>query len=348
MSAVVGAAHFAREGWGGKTVPVLYLDCLLSPEQLEDAKITSVPHGQNTKVYSDLLRGIAFKTPLSVQDMLGSDVQDLADAAPQKRQRRGPHTAEGMGVSGGDVSTSAADPWFRADDDGADDDGEELMLLDALDEAVDAGLLAQAMQLPDQSTGHDVQHGAPSGSGSASEPVFSPAAPGPLAPPPLAQAAGSRQPRASKQARPGQNQPWGQFSIIKKGNGYQATCPYHKGTDTAPACKHFISFNPNDPTAATQCLNKLMLWCLAAPEWNRKRAHLKLRATESQLAGVTFEALEEIRNVLPAPPAASDLIPDHVLDAMEEEAEQEAPPGRGNPAATPASSGSTSSSSSSD
>ena len=68
---------------------------------------------------------------------------------------------------------------------------------------------------------------------------------------------------------------WGPFQLIRKSQGYQATCPFHRGTDTAPRCRHFVSMRSEAAEDEEMCLRILQDWCLAYSHYDRKRTHLR-------------------------------------------------------------------------
>ena len=79
-------------------------------------------------------------------------------------------------------------------------------------------------------------------------------------PPPPPSGAPPRRGQAMGVARAGRGKPWGCF-------GY-ATCPCHRGTDTARACKNFMAMRPEEEDA--MCILRLKAWCVAAPQYDRK------------------------------------------------------------------------------
>ena len=112
------------------------------------------------------------------------------------------------------------------------------------------------------------------------------------------------------------------FQFIQKGAGeaagWQATCPYHKGTPTAPQCRKFIPAISDSDEHMAAALLIAKAWCVAArdPENDRKYKHSK-----SPLEPMDEPVLETAVQLLPPPP--EEAVPDYVLDGCDE------PPRRG-------------------
>ena len=89
---------------------------------------------------------------------------------------------------------------------------------------------------------------------------------------------------------------WGPFHLIQKLTfgrlGYEATCPYHRGTDTAPKCKHFIgvSFVGEMPV----CELKIKAWCIASQNYTRKRTHMRHKPAPGDLDGGELDRIRDV------------------------------------------------------
>ena len=71
----------------------------------------------------------------------------------------------------------------------------------------------------------------------------------------------------------------------------QATCPYHRGTDTAPKCRRTMAIPTKDGLVATR--KALKVWCIMGNDYDRKYVHLQcdLTAGVDALSAFTVERL---------------------------------------------------------
>ena len=72
---------------------------------------------------------------------------------------------------------------------------------------------------------------------------------------------------------------WGVFRFTwsspeKRGphGSWQATCPYHRASHVT-GCKKSIALSSATPEDKTRCCNLLKLWCLQAPQHERRSSH---------------------------------------------------------------------------
>ena len=71
-------------------------------------------------------------------------------------------------------------------------------------------------------------------------------------------------------------EPWGPpgdpflFSIRRKAGGWEGSCPFHRGTATAPSCKKLVTVRGN-LNAAKRMIKE---WLLRAPDYDRKYTHM--------------------------------------------------------------------------
>ena len=198
--------------------------------------IEYVPHGKKAKVYKDLLKGHPYTPPPTNADRAME--LDVEIAQRRNQSRAGcERDSDSDDAEGGAGSTTHEDADVLA--------SLEEALDDLMEEAVEAPILA-------------VEGGA--------------------APP----AAGEHVSQGDQDA-PAQRiyhgGSWGPFHIVQKLTfgriGYEATCPYHRGTDTAKKCKHFIGVA--DVQEMTECEAKIKAWCIASQQYDRKRTHLRHR-----------------------------------------------------------------------
>ena len=145
---------------------------------------------------------------------------------------------------------------------------------------------------------------APMPAGAAEAPAEIPAPPPPA---PVAQG-------ISRRGRQGRGDVWGAFSLIFKVNGqtggYEATCPFHRGTATAPKCKkwHRMFAGELDHVGA---LLRAKIWCVSAMDYKRKRRHLRYIVLDDH--GLAAEDVEA-RRIDAAP---DSIMPDAMLDELE-------------------------------
>ena len=138
--------------------------------------------------------------------------------------------------------------------------------------------------------------------------------PRPQPPPPLA---GHQPVRiAGRPGRPGRGSRWGPFLLTYKAAGkgsWQATCPWHRGTEVNPRCKKTITVRAQGEDDLT--IRRLRQWCLLAarPDIITKTQHLKV-----ELPGETpsHEQLEDELAHLPPPPPWEDVLPEEALLLM--------------------------------
>ena len=71
-------------------------------------------------------------------------------------------------------------------------------------------------------------------------------------------------------------EPWGLpgapflFSLNRKADGWEGSCPFQRGTATAPLCRKLVSVR-GDLDAAKRMIKE---WLLSAPDYNRKYTHM--------------------------------------------------------------------------
>ena len=103
------------------------------------------------------------------------------------------------------------------------------------------------------------------------------------------------------------------FGIIQKrsSNGWQATCPFHRGSVTAPLCRKFIP--ATGPGEGEMAVAKAMAkeWCLHYDRYDRKHKHLNWVPPAVPRA----DAVLELQMYLVNPPS-EEPIPDAVLDGL--------------------------------
>ena len=106
------------------------------------------------------------------------------------------------------------------------------------------------------------------------------------------------------------------FEFIQKGAGWQAPCPDHNGTPTAPKCRKLIPAISDSDEHMAAALLIAKAWCVAAADTDRKHKNLKW-----PLESMDELVLETAVQLLPPPP--EEVVPDFVLDGFVE------PPRRG-------------------
>jgi hypothetical protein len=119
--------------------------------------------------------------------------------------------------------------------------------------------------------------------------------------------------------RHGKGFKWGNFHLTFKRNaglygGFQGTCYWHKGTDTALYCKKFIQCPCED--FELQTLNMIKAWCVSAPRYNRKRLHLQW-PDKPFFEHIDVAQLEVLKDT--AKPDFNDVMPDSILDEVGED-----------------------------
>ena len=131
-------------------------------------------------------------------------------------------------------------------------------------------------------------------------------------PPPPPSGAPRRRGQAMGVARAGHGEPWGCFWFVLKtsgrSRGAQVRCPFHRGTDTAPACNMFMAMRPEEEDV--MCILRLKAWCVAAPQYDRKYKHLAHIPRDEDLEG---DALDQQVQRLSALDRGT-VLPDNVLD----------------------------------
>ena len=252
----------------------------------------------------------------------------------------------------GDVEAALVEDNNHDDDDGVrreDDDGLDLeyemeVLLEevgidllesetgaaAMDVAAGSSTTASAAITTSSSGAASSSSGGALPAGSAA--VEPPPLPPPVGPPPQPEATSivalmpdpapalAREPAAPAQrefrGRAHHGEPWGVFALIFKmqgaHGGFEATCPFHRGTDTAPRCRQFIPMHGPDDHA--NCKLRAKVWCLAHQFYGRKRRHLRY---QPQLDECPDPAAVEAACIF-EPPDAEAILPDAVLDEIEE------------------------------
>ena len=310
--------------------PLSYLVCLLEPARILEHGIETIPHAQPNQVYIDLQNGKAFTPRGAKRPRLF-----LVD-----RDRGGRQAALPAPCPPGPAPPAAAadDLEENQEEDSLEDTGGECGI--SLEEWLESIL--------------EEEHPSPPASAPPSPVPPPPPAPPPARPPPplggemVAASAVAPIERPGSMRRSGHGEPWGPFSLlyIAAGSGaWQATCPWHKGTSSAPRCKHQEGIRAKDGERG-DALAKLRAkaWCIAGarPDIKTKRQHLRFRVAESDL---NEEIINEHMRSLPAPPDWDEIVPDGMVEESGRESQRPASAPR---AADSSSSGSSSSSSSSD
>lgn len=327
-----------------------YLHALLEPGRLLAHGIVALPHGCSFKQYEDLVtRGIAVRSRTAnpmLQDV-ASDRARLAlqGARPKKRRRRqgrqeGEGDVEQVDSTGADApELGVASPDVCLEEAGAEcerDDLDEhnvpdlpaqitaptegiLNMLEELDADDEGNSLEAALsQLMGDETQHfaggrGLEQGLPSpllegSSGAASSSGMDGAA-----------GAASGQAELSAEAemsRIRHGQMWGPFRFIWKftasSRSIQATCPFHRGTHTAPLCRRTLTVREGK---ADETLLRLKAWCLAYSLFNRKCTHLAYCPPHTDELDV--EVVERAVRLADPLPDKHTIIPDSVLDECE-------------------------------
>ena len=231
--------------YSGLTISKEYMMCLLQADQLRLLGIAQIPHCIPLRGYTALLDGQPYVAP-ALQDRkrrilcdgaADADADGILLALPDREPEE--IEPEDLGVwralFGDDVDLPGFDPEAEL----------SAVLTDGID-VVDAGL-----------------------------DVVDPPPPPPAPPPPPRRARRAVQIGANRSDR---REPWGCFWFVPKDNigrhgGFEVTCPFHKGTPSALRCKKF--FPMDHALDQDQCQLRMKMWCLVAPERDRKRRHLR-------------------------------------------------------------------------
>ena len=151
-----------------------------------------------------------------------------------------------------------------------------------------------------------------------------PAVPPPPRPPPGPPGPPRRRRCAERQVRDS----WSQFSFIPKPaqgrfGAWEATCPYHRGTESAPKCKKTINMTNASGDEAVKVHKLLQVWCLHSKHYTRKHKHLKWdrHPSDEELAAISLDDIEVEKRRLPPVPPWETVLPDAVLDTMQAEEE---------------------------
>ena len=292
----------------GLTVPSEYLQCLLQADELRAAGIPCIPRGLNARIYTQLLQGRPYYAPAkrARQRMLADDDHEPAHALPP------------LASDEQDVDKQFAD----ASDGGSDAElflqlAEERVDEATGDQALDLESALEALLDEEGIQGVDARLDVPDVAPGVGAPAGSSREPQGAAQAASSSAGEPRVPGFRHEAGPrvGKGEPWGCFLITYKSSGqwggFQARCPFHKGTATAAQCKKFISI-PGSTTADTEnAILRVKAWCNAAPQFDRKRHHLKYIPPQD---GFREEDLEHAR--IDQAPNFDDVLPDSVLDEL--------------------------------
>ena len=142
-----------------------------------------------------------------------------------------------------------------------------------------------------------------------------PPLPPPLLPPPhppdVLVGRGARGVRAYV-GRQRRGEEWPPFHFVRKGNGWEATCPYHRGTDSAPRCRKNIPAAGDTDEDIYKAYLIAKEWCLLAPTHTRKYSHLRDLPTTHRSEAELDAELAELSSI-PVP----DPVPDHILDLQQ-------------------------------
>ncbi len=100
------------------------------------------------------------------------------------------------------------------------------------------------------------------------------------------------------------------FKISGAWGGYEATCPFHRGTETAAKCKKFIPMR--HALDHDVCMSRHKGWCLAAQHLSRKGSELRFAPA---VAGHDAAMLEVCR--IDERPPWDTIMSDAFLDEVE-------------------------------
>ena len=110
---------------------------------------------------------------------------------------------------------------------------------------------------------------------------------------------------------------WGVFRLTwsspeKRGphGSWQATCPYHRASHVT-GCKKSIALSSATPEEKTRCCNLLKLWCLQAPQHERRSSHGTSQPRQLELLD---ECVLDAR-LASLPPVPASVRTDEELDA---------------------------------
>ena len=112
---------------------------------------------------------------------------------------------------------------------------------------------------------------------------------------------------------------WGPFRMTFSGpekrpkfGSWQAACPYHKLSEVT-MCKKAIGLRNETAEEKQNCLRLLKLWCLQAPNHDRRRHHNNVNPRVAEL--LDDSVLEARLEALSEPPSRENLQDDAALDA---------------------------------
>ena len=121
--------------------------------------------------------------------------------------------------------------------------------------------------------------------------------------------------------RGGKSVKWHCFKFIWKNTGahghIEATCPFHRGTFSAPACRKTLAIPSAEGLESTMLT--LMAWCVIGPDHSRKHLHLGAAALAAAYA---FAGAPGSRAVIEAAaagmeaPEPGSILPDHIMDDL--------------------------------
>ena len=134
-------------------------------------------------------------------------------------------------------------------------------------------------------------------------------------PPPEGHDPEDHQPRR----RQGVGEPWGANGLFQlivkrsgKSQGWQATCPFHRGTPTAPKCRKFHPASSSSEVDMQRAKATAKAWCLAALQFDRKYKHLDDWSRDGACLDETVLDLQSFLMRWPD----SQPVPDYILDGL--------------------------------
>ena len=286
-----GGLRAPSDFFTGLTVPTEYLQCLLDQARLAEIGIVEVPHGLTANVYKLMFEGKPYVPRRRALPLLADvgEVMAIVDAS------------QALGHAGDLGEAPDEDIEFLNEHD------EYMDLEAALEELLEADLGDFMLHMPPP----DAPDPAPPA------PPVPPLAEEPLAVAPWEPAVADQIRKAPKAygVRGRTGEPWGCFWFVFKQNarhgGFQATCPFHRGTDTASQCKKFIAMQSADDK--DQCILRAKMWCLSYSRYDRKYAHLGFDPTNED---VDIDADEIERRRVIDRPDWDAVLPDAVLDEI--------------------------------
>ena len=238
-----------------------YLRCLFDKDFMVAIGVVVVHHGLEREHYQKMLKGTEYKPRTRPHREVLRGVDDDVDFLS-------------LGHAAVDPGAAAAVPKGEGEEEEVEMDLEgalyELLEADGVVDALGGETTPVAEVGPRSPDGDEEAH--PPLSPEATEvlaivaiepPV--PPVPAPPPPPPVA---------SEHRRKVGRGEAWGCFSIIWKPNAgklgaWEGTCPFHRGTDTAPRCKKALNVTADVGRYDTFLLIKK--WCVMAQQYTRKK-----------------------------------------------------------------------------